>query len=104
MGAIVYWALIRIVLLLPLLWIALDYVEYKYWWAFFSLAFYGIVIQPIIIQYKLFKEKNKKIISDSICSFCKHFNESAILCLKHDVHPTEEVIPCNGIDWEPKET
>ena len=102
MGAIVYWALIRIALLLPLLWIALDYVEYKYWWAFFSLAVYGIIIQPIVIQYKLFKEKNEEVIFNSLCSSCKHFDETAVLCMKYDEHPSKKIIPCEGIDWQPK--
>ena len=101
MGAIVYWTLIRIAILIPLLWIATDYIEYKYWWMIVSMSIYGFVIHPAVIQYKLFNEQNKEIITNTLCSSCKHFDKTAVLCLKYDEHPTEEIIPCEGSDWEP---
>jgi len=30
-----------------------------------------------------------------------HFDKSAVLCMKHDTHPTQEFLPCEGLDWEP---
>ena len=101
MGAIVYWTLIRIAILIPLLWIATDYIEYKYWWMIVSMSIYGFVIHPAVIQYKLFNEQNQEIITNTLCSSCKHFDKIAVLCLKYDEHPTKEIIPCEGSDWEP---
>lgn len=101
MGGIVYWAIIRIAILLPLLWIATDYIEYKYWWMVVSMSIYGIIIHPAFIQYKLFLEEHKEVITNSLCSSCKHFDETAVLCLKFDKHPSKEIIPCEGTDWEP---
>ncbi len=102
MGGIVYWTIIRTALLLPLLWIATDYIEYKFWWMMVSMSIYGIIIHPAIIQYRLFLEKNEEIIFNTLCSSCKYFDETAVLCLKFDKHPTSELIPCEGSDWEPK--
>ena len=101
MGVIVYWTILRLAVLIPLLWIATDYIEYKYWWMVVSMSIYGIIIHPAVIQYKLFNEENKEVITNSLCSSCKHFDETAVLCLKYDEHPTQEIIPCDGTDWEP---
>lgn len=102
MGGIVYWTLLRIAILIPLLWLAIDYIDYKFWWVILSMSVYGVIIQPAVIQYRLFMEKNKEVISNSLCTSCKHFDETAVLCLKYDEHPTDEEVPCDGIDWQPK--
>jgi len=102
MGGIIYWAIIRIAILLPLLWIATDYIEFNYWWMVVSMSIYGFILNPAFIQYKMFREKNEEVITNSLCSSCKHFDETAVLCLKFDEHPTEDEIPCEGSAWEPK--
>ena len=101
MGGIVYWTIIRIAILMPLLWIATNYIEYRYWWMVVTMSIYGIIIHPAVIQYKLFREEHNEVITNTVCSSCKHFDETAVLCLKYDEHPTKEVIPCEGADWEP---
>jgi len=45
---------------------------------------------------------NKEIIENTLCSSCKHFDESAVLCMKYDKHITKDEIPCGGIHWEMK--
>ncbi|MEN8193017.1 MAG: hypothetical protein ABFS12_09385 [Bacteroidota bacterium] len=102
MGRIVYWGLIRITIMILLLWISYEYFYNRYWWIIAILAFYIFVIHPLISQYKIFKEENREVIVDSLCSTCKHFDETAILCLKYDKHPTNNFTPCEGIDWEVK--
>lgn len=66
------------------------------------MSIYIVVIHPAVIQYKIFYEENKKVILDTLCSNCKNFDETAVLCMKYDEHPTEEYVPCDGIDWQPK--
>ena len=102
MGAIVYWTILRMAILIPLLWIGTDYIEYKYWWMVVSMSIYGFIFHPAFIQYRLFTEEHKEVITNSLCSSCSHFDETAVLCLKYDEHPTQEVIPCDGGEWEPK--
>jgi hypothetical protein len=102
MGEIVFWTILRIVLVIPILWIAKSYIEFEMWWLISFLAIYGVIIHPAIIHYRLFEERNKDIIESTLCSTCKHFDRSAVLCMKYDKHPTVEYLPCEGFDWEPK--
>lgn len=102
MGEIVFWTIIRAAIAIPLVWLLQGYIDYQIWWIVSLFTIYGVIIHPTIIHYKLFEEKNKDIIESTLCSSCIHFDKSAVLCLKHDEHPTQEHLPCNGIDWEPK--
>jgi fatty acid desaturase len=104
LGELVFWAIIRTAIVLPLIWILKGYLDYQLWWAVSLVAFYGVIIHPAIIHYRLFTERNKDIIEDTLCSSCENFDKSAVLCLKHDKHPTKDYIPCEGIDWFPKPT
>jgi hypothetical protein len=67
------------------------------------MSIYGIIIHPAIVQYNQFKEDNKEIINNTLCSSCRHFDETAVICMKHDKHPTVDSLPCEGLDWEMKE-
>ncbi|MBM4170903.1 MAG: hypothetical protein FJ214_03425 [Ignavibacteria bacterium] len=101
MGAIIFWALVRTAILIPSLWLLQGYIEYKYWWWFGIMTVYGVVIHPAMIQYRFFVEENKEISEDTLCSSCKHFDKTAIICLIYDKHPTVNNLPCNGNEWEP---
>lgn len=103
MGAIVYWTLIRAIILIPVLLLLFEYIDYNLWWIVGIMSIYGIIIHPAIVQYNLFMEKNKEIIHNTLCSSCHHFDETAVLCMKHDKHPTVDSLPCEGVDWEMKE-
>jgi len=102
MGAIIYWAIIRMAILIPLLWIGYDFLDYSLWFWFGLLSLYGVILHPAMIQYRLFVEENKEIISNTLCSSCQHFDETAVICLMYDKHPSVDHLPCDGIDWEPK--
>lgn len=104
MGAIVYWTIIRSAILIPILWLLLEYKVFDYgtWWLLGILSIYGVIIHPAVIQYQLFLQKNKEIIENTLCSSCKNFDKSAVLCLKYDKHPNKYDLPCEGVDWEPK--
>lgn len=102
MGEIVFWTIIRTAFLILLLWISKDVWGEKYFWLIVSLSFYLFVISPAISFYRRFVEKNKEVLESSLCSSCNHFDESAVLCMKYDKHPTENFIPCEGSAWEPK--
>ena len=102
MGEIVFWTLVRTLVMIPLIWISLDYFDYKFWWIISIIAIYIVIIHPAIISYKKFVEKNKDVNENSLCSSCRHYDKTAVLCMKYDKHPTMDFIPCNGVDWEPK--
>jgi hypothetical protein len=102
MGEIVFWTLIRISLSIPFVWILKNYLDYSIWWITAIFILYGIVIHPAILRYRKFEDKNKNIFESSLCASCRHFEKSAVLCIKHDKHPTQNYLPCEGLDWEPK--
>lgn len=103
MGAIVFWTLIRTAILIPTLLILFEWLDYKFWWMITGMGVYVVIIHPMVIQYKIFTEQNKEIINNTLCSSCRHFDETAVLCMKHDKHPTVEFLPCEGTHWEVKE-
>jgi hypothetical protein len=102
MGSIVFWTIIRISILIPILWFLQGYIEFQFWWIINILSIYGFIIHPAAIHYRLFEEKNKEIIESTLCSTCRHFDKSAVLCMKYDKHPSKDFLPCDGLDWEPK--
>lgn len=102
MGDIVYKTLIRFTIVLAILWFGKDFFGEKFFWLVSVLSIYLFVFHPAYLAYKQFMEENSNIISNSLCSSCKHFNESAVLCTKYDKHPTDIFIPCEGTDWEPR--
>ncbi len=100
MGEIVFWTIVRTAVLIPILWVMEGYLDFRFGWLVGLFALYGVVIHPAIIHYRLFISKNKEIIESTLCSTCKHFDESAVLCMLHDKHPSKIFLPCGGIDWE----
>ena len=102
MGDIVFWTIVRLAVLIPAVWILKSHIDEQLWWLITVAALYTIVIHPAIASFRKFESKTKSISESIICSSCKHFNESAFLCMKHDKHPSEDYIPCDGIHWEPK--
>ncbi len=104
MGGIIFWTIVRIVFVIPSLWILRSYIDTNFWWLVNVLVIFGVVIQPAVVQYRLFFEKNKSVIESSLCSTCKHFDKSAVLCMKYDKHPAANYLPCEGSAWEPKKS
>lgn len=101
-GTIVYWGIVRLAITITILWVLFFYIDYGTWWMIGIVSIYIIVIHPIIIQYNLYREQNKKIIESTLCSSCAYFDETAVLCTKLDEHPRENYLPCEGEYWEPK--
>lgn len=102
MGSIIFWGIIRTAVYIPVIWILADYIETRYWWSILVVSIYAIIIQPAVIQYRLFIEANQEIMDNSLCASCNFFDKSAVICLKLDKHPTMSFLPCEGLEWEPK--
>jgi hypothetical protein len=102
MGVIIYKFILRLAVAILVLWFFKDHFNDQYFWIIGALAIYFFTIHPAYLAYSKFREENKTILTSTLCSTCKHFDETAILCMKYDKHPTENYIPCEGSDWEPK--
>ncbi len=101
MGRVVYWTIMRAAIVIPSLWFLMYYFQFRYWWIVAFGAIYGIIIHPAIIQFRKFEADNKEIVQSTLCSSCKHFDKTAVLCLKYDEHPSLNFLPCEGVEWEP---
>ncbi|MBE0573157.1 MAG: hypothetical protein IH618_16560 [Ignavibacteriaceae bacterium] len=102
MGAIVFWTIIRTAITIPVLWILRSHMDAQLWWMVSIAAIYVLIIHPAMVSHRWFEKHNKKVIESSLCSSCKNFDRSAVLCIKYDKHPTENYVPCDGVEWEPK--
>ncbi len=102
MGEIIYKTLLRVGLIILALWFFKDHFDEKFFWILSILTIYFFAFYPAYLSYKKFQDTNQKIITSTLCSTCKHFDETAVLCIKYDKHPTEDFIPCEGNAWEPK--
>ena len=102
MGEVVFWTLIRAAVTIIGLWIIKSQVDTELWLMISVAAVYVLIIHPAMVSYRWFEERNKKVIEATLCSSCKNFDRSAVLCMKYDKHPTENYVPCDGVDWEPK--
>jgi len=102
LGEIVFWTMVRIAVTIPGLWILKYHVDTQLWYLISIAALYVLIVHPAVQSYRWFEQRNKVVITSSLCSSCKHFDASAVLCMKYDKHPTENYIPCEGNDWEPR--
>lgn len=103
MGDIVFWGIIRAAVTIPAVWALSSYFYSDFWWLVGIVAVYAVVFHPALLKYKEFEQKNKEVIEFSLCTSCKHFDKSAVLCMKYDKHPTKDFLPCEGEAWEPVE-
>ena len=102
MGEVVFWTIIRAAITILGLWILKAQIDFQLWFLISVAAAYVLIVHPAMVSYRWFEERNKKVIESTLCSSCKHFDQSAVLCIKYDKHPTENYVPCDGVDWEPK--
>jgi len=102
MGEVVFWTIIRAAVTIPGLWILKAQIDFQLWVLISVAAIYVLIVHPAMMSYRWFEQHNKKVIESTLCSSCKHFDRSAVLCIKYDKHPTENYVPCDGVDWEPK--
>lgn len=103
MGEIIFRSLIKIALAIPALWYLIDKIDSRLWWIILIAVAFGFIVKPAINQFEDFNLKNSEVIENSICSSCKHFDKSSVLCMKYDKHLKPDFIPCEGNSWEQKQ-
>jgi len=104
-GSIVAWAIFRTALVMVAAMALYEYarwIDYNLWWGLTIISLYAVVIHPLQIQYRLYKEETEKVMTGTLCASCKYFERTGVMCTKLDEHVTEEYIPCEGQMWEPQ--
>jgi len=101
MGKIVTETLLRLIVVLTAVYfIRTAFPDDKFWLILAITAVIGGVVLPAYNSYTSFYKSNREIIENSICSKCRHFDESAVLCKKYESHPRPDFIPCDGKEFE----
>ena len=102
-GSIIWGILLRTSILMLLTFIFISKYEYReYWWMSVFLIWL-LAIYPGWRQHQIFQRKMEKFTDETLCGSCKYFDSTSQLCRTHDEHPTKSYIPCEGLDWEPKQ-
>ena len=103
MGKIVVEALLRLLIIIVVVFfIRTAMPDDKFWLILTLFAVSAGVILPIWNSYKKFIAENKEVLENSLCSRCRHFDRSAVLCTKYEEHPRTDYLPCGGKDFEPR--
>ena len=63
---------------------------------------WAYVAYPAYRQYSVFNDHVKHFEVTTLCGQCKHFNPTGQTCFRYDEHVSNDYIPCEGLDWEPK--
>jgi hypothetical protein len=102
-GSIVWGILLRTFILVISSFILFETVVWtrSYWWFVFFIIWYGAAY-PGWRQFQDFNENIEKVEESTLCGSCKHFDKTSQLCKIYDEHITEDYLPCEGVDWEPK--
>ncbi|MBR9976909.1 MAG: hypothetical protein KFH87_02370 [Bacteroidetes bacterium] len=104
-GSIVSWGIFRMALVIG---VSLLFAEYVRWidystWAIITLVMlYAAVVHPMQVQYRIYREETLAVMDGTLCSTCKYFEPTGVLCSKLDEHVSEDHIPCEGELWEPE--
>ncbi len=101
-GSIVWGILLRSFIIIILSFIFMSVYSYhKHWWVSLLLLWL-FAAYPGWRQYQSYKKKIQSFEESTLCGKCMHFDPTSQLCKIHDEHVTEDYIPCEGFDWEPK--
>jgi len=104
-GSIVSWAIFRAAAVIGIMLLVSEYVrwlDYGTWWGATLLLIYAVVLHPMQIQYRIYKDETKNVMEGTLCSTCRYFEPTGVMCSKLDEHVSEDHIPCEGELWEPK--
>jgi hypothetical protein len=73
----------------------------SYWWFVFFIIWYEAAY-PGWIQFQQYNENIEKVEESTLCGKCKHFDKTSQLCKILDEHITNDYVPCEGTEWDPK--
>jgi hypothetical protein len=103
LGSIIWMSMLRLTAVIFVAWyLRAQITDYPEWWMITIGAIYGIAIYPAQIQYNYFKRTTRRLVEETLCSSCRHFNPDGLHCLLLDEHVNEQYLPCEGEGWEPK--
>lgn len=101
-GSIVWGVILRAFIIVFLSFLVISFYRFQgYWWAVLFI-FWFAAAYPGWRQYQSFQKRIKDIEESTLCGTCVHFESSGQLCKIYDEHITNDYIPCEGLDWQPR--
>lgn len=102
-GSIIWGVLLRSIIIMMLSFFVVEQIDNRsVWWiAFFS--FWFLAAYPAFRQFQVFNSRMKEFEESTLCGNCKKFEKGSQLCTLYDEHVSQNYIPCDGQDWEPKD-
>lgn len=102
-GAIIWGTLLRSFLILIIsFFIIKKYFLYDYLIILIFILWFFVGF-PAYKAYQNFNKEMENFSESTLCGSCRYFEKSAQLCKIYDQHPTKDIIPCEGLNWEPKQ-
>ncbi len=101
-GSVVWGMILRSSVIVFLTFVLIDQFEIRHNWWIFSFMLWFAAIYPGWRQYNKFNKRIKKIEEETLCGTCINFESSNQLCKIYDQHVTKDHIPCEGLNWQPK--
>jgi hypothetical protein len=109
-GTIVFRALVKTTMIVLLSWFAMEQFAYELQHTLFippALAalslIYFVAVLPAYHQYQRFYRDSKRLVGDTLCAKCRHFDSTGIICTLYDEHISRTYTPCGGDAWEAKQ-
>ncbi|MCB2205704.1 hypothetical protein KQI65_13245 [bacterium] len=105
-GSIVSWAIFRAAIVIVVSYFIIENVHWlrleSWWWIVIVFLLYAVVLHPMQVQYRIYREETASVMEGTLCSTCRYFEPTGVLCSKLDEHVSADHIPCEGELWEPK--
>jgi hypothetical protein len=102
-GSVVWGVLLRTAIIILLSLFIIEQFDLREYWWLSAFAIWAGAAYPGWRQYQKFQEKMKKFEEETLCGSCRYLDTSSQLCKIYDEHPTKDYVPCEGLNWEPKE-
>lgn len=103
-GSIVWGLILRTTIVIIAFFVLYNLFDMRqYWWISFFVIWLFVAF-PAFRQYQSFNNRIDNLQEEILCGSCKYFNKYAQTCQIYDEHVNKNYIPCEGLNWEPKDT
>jgi hypothetical protein len=108
-GTIIFRALVKISMIILSTWFVMEYYPFQVQ-QYLSMPIpllaialiYFIAVFPAYRQYQQFHHDSKRRVGGTLCSKCRYYDGTGVICTLYDEHVSKTHIPCGGESWEAK--
>ncbi len=101
-GSIVLYCIVATAATLLVYWYIFEFQDASESWHLAFFAAWIVAMYPTLRMYETYKKQSKKIEENALCSTCRNYEETGLLCRLYDEHVSANYTPCEGNDWQPR--